>query len=516
MKQRVLAVNPWFPFPDFSHRTKYDSEAEVPLGLLSIVSFIEQQYPARFLDLGNPRKFGRDNWARMLAEVVRDFKPTIALVPGHYTIKYTATLQILAKLRELDPSLLLVTGGTHASALPVRMLDDSPALDVVVRYEGEWTARKIVESYDGTAESVSKIAGTVVRTKDGYVDNGMAPAGDLSQLPLINYSHIDMSELRMIPMVTSRGCPYKCKFCAEHSYFGSIRRYPVERTLEELRVLKQKHGVKGVGFEDSMFFMKSKYFNQLFDGLAGAQLGMHHYILARCDSITREGVRKLRDLKIAMMLGIESVSPKVLQTIDKRITADDAEAALALSREEGVWAGSFWIVGLPGSSAEEERLSRQFVKRILKQDIAGFFEVSQFVPYPGTETFDRYQEFGINVLSWDWERWGRWRTAPVIEYAHYPAREIARDYQRLLQTIYLNGGLTLQMQDTLLNKAFYKAGDLRRRLRNRAQRYFHSSPRPNVELHKDRYVGMEHTEIGRSAAATDTLAARPNARSAQL
>ncbi len=442
---RVLAINPFFPGISSSrvlNRLKkiQGDVNDIPIGLLSILSVLEHhEYPVLMLDLNSSRKIHK--WMDAVREAIKDFKPTIVLIPGYYTVKYPITLEIASFVKTLDSTLLVVTGGAHVSAVKKGVFNDTKDIDVVVLYEGEWSVKNLVDAYDGSLLSIKEVAGTIVRLDQEIVTTPSQPPGNLDELPPMNYGLLSRVP-SFVPIITQRGCPFRCKFCAEFGFFGDkVKHFPIERTMREIRTLVDQYGVKVVGFEDSMFNFKAKYFHDFFEAYEKERFNLNGYLLARADSVSSEGLPLVKRLDLSVWIGVESASPVVLKTIDKRISFDRAEESLALLSDGGIRCHSFWIIGLPGSNIHEEKISMNAAVSLARSGRCKSFEVATFVPYPGTETYERRDELGIEVLDWRWERWGRWGgVRPISQLKEFNRHEIRKTFSRFCVSVLGAGG----------------------------------------------------------------------------
>jgi radical SAM superfamily enzyme YgiQ (UPF0313 family) len=231
-----------------------------------------------------------------------------------------------------------------------------------------------------------------------------------------------------VTLVASRGCVYKCSYCVESRFWGQkVRMTPLDRIVEEARILTERYNNPPVGFEDSMFNMRPAHFFELCTRLKGIRLDPGFYILARVDSVTDEGFRAMRDAGMNnIIFGIESASPKVLANMNKKITYEQAEDACRRGANAGLKIGSFWIMGHPGDSVEEAEKTLNAINRLYSLGYNQGSEIAMFIPYPGTIIFENPDLYGLDILTYDWERWGRFNTEPVCQLKEFKKEDILK------------------------------------------------------------------------------------------
>ncbi len=417
-----------------THQERFTTIYDFPRGALSLGSFLEAGgcsavvVPLDYYIRPSKHQSFLDDQIRSVVEsAIQEHSPSLIGVSVPYTMLYPVSLKIIEYCKEVAPSVLTCLGGSHASHQDSQCFEDSPSVDVVVRGEGEWTllelAQKIIEGMD-----FGEVAGITFR-KDGQVrKNPPRPLGDINALAPLDYSLLPEEFVRnmAISVVASRGCAFKCTFCNESRFWGQKVRMPtISSIVEELKDLADNYGNYPVGLEDSMFNMRTSYFFDLCSSLSRLTLNPNFYILSRVDSVTPEGLAAMRNAGIRnLVLGIENASPKVLKAMDKRVTIEDAERVCLEATKQGIIVGAFWILGHPGDSPREAEITLEAIDRLYSKGILRTSEIALFVPYPGTTIFEQPEEYGLEILNYDWEKWGRFNTEPVCQLKDFPAEEI--------------------------------------------------------------------------------------------
>lgn len=418
-----------------THRERFTTTYDFPRGGLSLASFLEakgKRVAIIPLDYHIPRSNNEDeirsNLRSVVQAAVKEFNPALIGIGVPYTMLYPTALRIASFCKEIS-SATLCLGGPHVSYMDQQALTDSKDVDIVIRGEGEWSLLELLETVE-RGEDFSGVEGITVRKGDGFKANPQRPLGDMNELPILDYDLLPEGFVRnmAVSIVASRGCAFKCSYCNESKFWGQkVRMTPMDRVVEEVRILSERYNNPPVALEDSMFNMRSRYFYELCDKLKGIRLHPGFYILSRVDSVTDEGFVAMRAAGINnITLGIESASPKVLAAMNKRITMEQAEDACKRAAQAGLKVGTFWIIGHPGDSPRETEITLRIIDRFYSMNYIHFSEIALFVPYPGTTVFENPDAYGMEILTSDWERWGRFNTKPVCQLKDFKAEDILR------------------------------------------------------------------------------------------
>ncbi len=249
----------------------------------------------------------------------------------------------------------IVVGGPHASVSPQTI----PAcVDHVVIGEGEYALRDIV-------------AGVVKERIVQY-----PPIKDLDALPMPAWDYFaDMPydwggkwlpEGPVFTMNTSRGCPFDCTFCSVGSIWG--RRYicfSPERIVADIEHLIAKYGARGIYFREDNFTLNKKRLEAFCTLMLEKGIDIPWVCETRASSLDEETVDLMaRAGARGAYIGVESGSQRLLDFMHKDIKREDVHRAFRLCRERGINTAASMIVGVPGETEEDLRLSRELLEEI--------------------------------------------------------------------------------------------------------------------------------------------------------
>jgi len=380
---KILLVNPprkIFPCPE-----KF--QVELPLGLLYLAAVLEQaDYEVEILDAQldcqQPRHeedfliYGKP-WHEIESEI-RERKPDLVGITSHFSAEIENVLAIAQIVKKISPSLPTVIGGPHPSVQYSSFLKEESDVDVVVIGEGELTIIDLVKAYS-TGGDLSGVKGIAYR-KDGdiVVNPPREFIADLDVIPLPAYHLVDMERylhykgLRYdafrfsseVPMITSRGCPFNCVFCAIHALTGKKwRAHSAEYIINHIDVILQKYGVQHISFTDDNLILDIDRFDRILNGLQERKLKFSWDSRGiRADRLTLPLLQKMKDCGCTYLhIGIESGEQEVLDNvIDKHLRLQDVIKAADMCHKVGVGLFGFYIIGFPGERKENMQKTVDF------------------------------------------------------------------------------------------------------------------------------------------------------------
>jgi radical SAM superfamily enzyme YgiQ (UPF0313 family) len=328
-----------------------------------------------------------------------------------FSCDYSGAKEIAQKIRSQFPEMPLVFGGSHFSAIPLETMRDIPELDFGVIGEGELAlvelARKLEAGNTGPTE-LAKIDGLVFR-RNGNPELASpkfpapqelpsGPAWDLlepDRYPLAPNGIFSRST-HVAPLLTSRGCPFACNFCACHLLSGrKVRRRALEEVIAEMDLLANRYGIREFNIMDSSFINTGSFARQFCETLIDSDRGYYWNITSgvRLGGLTPDLVRLLeRAGCYSMAVGIESGSDSILKMMNKKLQVDTVRQQVGMiKRESNLRLTGFFIIGYP---TEDESDIEKTIRLALELplDRANFFN---FLPLPGTRIYSELVEQGV-------------------------------------------------------------------------------------------------------------------------
>lgn len=290
--------------------------------------------------------------------------------------------------------LAVVVAGHDAADDPETYL--RAGANVVLVGEGEITLGELLARLDdvraGNTTELLPIAGLALLHR-GFLrrTSGRKLLQDLDVLPLPAWELVDIERYRAfwrarhgyfsLNLVTTRGCPYLCNWCAKPVYGNTYHSRSPARVLDEMRFLRERYAPDHLWFCDDILGLKSKWLVAWSEGVANEGLATPFLCQTRADLMTDDNVAALKRAGAReVWLGAESGSQKILDGMSKGITVDQTRAAVGRLRRQGVNVGLFLQFGYVGEGWDEVQATRSLVRELLPDDIG----ISVSYPLPGT------------------------------------------------------------------------------------------------------------------------------------
>ncbi|MGC4063905.1 MAG: cobalamin-dependent protein [Polyangiaceae bacterium] len=401
MSAKVALVNPAFYDNDeFKNRfdrylewikggNLYVAPFEPPLGLAFLSAALREAGEAvEFLDMQG-ELMDTDTLKARLRASGAGLVGVTAMTPT-----LPQALRVAKVVREVLPAAKTVLGGVHPTLDPAGVLSD-PNVDYVLRGEGERSLVQLARALDGEGalEDVEGL-GWKIDGKPRFKERARAIA-DLDAIPLADYGAFPIERyvahnahlrgLRGISMVVSRGCPYQCTFCAVKETMGrKWRTTSVRRVVDQMIELRDRFGVEGIWFKDSIFNMRKDWISEFCEELVRRQVGLPWQALTRINLIDESQLAMMKEAGLVQLdLGIESGSPRVLARLKKGIGPEEIRKKVSLAKRY-VSVFGFFMIGIPGE--EESDIQQTF--ELAKELELDRWSWSIYSPLPGSTLYD--------------------------------------------------------------------------------------------------------------------------------
>lgn len=381
------------------------------LGLPSLAAVLEAAgLPVRVFDLYPPGPETDDPAAldRRLAAAIAQCRPALVGVTIH-TPAYTARVRLAHYLRQQLPGALLVAGGHHPTAEPVHLLRHSD-FDVCVVGEGEETLLELarravhdagVEGTDPTGglRAVRGVAykqdGQIVRTPPrppvAAVDTLPFPAHHL--LGLEYYAPHPLLGIRSQGILTYRGCPLACAYCL-NPLGRRVRQRDPAKVAEEMARVGRDFGVRGFNCYDNLFGLDRAHALAVCEEIGRRRLDVVWECWTAGDLVDAELARAMRAAGcVRVGFGAESGDDGVLARTRRGFTVHQHQAGIRALQAAGLRVAAYFMVGLPGESAETVNRTVAFAQGCGAAEVA----LGVYRPYPGTAIWRHPGTFGVRL-----------------------------------------------------------------------------------------------------------------------
>ena len=353
--------------------------SQAPYGLLSIASqAIEADHQVTVLNLST------FPWNEV--EYVTDRLQADLYGLSCHTANRRGVAMLAKWIRRRHPGAHIVVGGPHVTALPGEILNHHPAIDTVIIGEGESSFMELVRCIEegGTAGGVP---GTASRGAKGVaIAPPRPPIADLDSLA----SPADHFSLRTL--VTSRGCPGRCTFCASRlMWSGHLRFHSAAYVLDMVEKSVYRHGHRYLAFKDDTFTADRQRVITICEEISRRRIGCNWSCETRADRLDPELLAYLHRAGCRRIsIGVESASPQILKNIRKNVSLDKVLEATRAARNAGIEVRFYMMVGNRGETYHTFREGLDFIKLAEPNQ----FVFCQLHLYPGTEEFEIFQRNG--------------------------------------------------------------------------------------------------------------------------
>lgn len=439
---RVLLLQA--PVPGPHNRIVAKSSAIAPLGLGYLASVLLQDgFDVRISDMDV-----EDVDVAKLEEAVGTFTPAVVGL-ATTTLTFKSALRVAKVVRRCSPGCLVCMGGPHVSVEYQDALR-FPWVDVVVRGEGEASFLDLCRAVAEGRQTPLDVPGTAWRVGDRVVE--CRPRGRLRNLDSLPFPARHLMPLFSynIPgtIVTSRGCPFACGFCAGPTVLG--RTYTARsaaNVVREVQACVDLYGLTSFYFVDDTMTHDTKRLRAICEGLHGVTIpeSLGRDLKWTCES--RADIASpdlLREMQAAgcttIQFGMESGSQELLNQLGKRVTLKQVYDAVAWSREAGISPVLSMVFPHPEETSETLQETFDFIRRLYD---AGAEKVipSLLTLFPGTRFMEERERLGLTLLTDDTDEYNL--GTPMVVTRHMNFEEIVNGYSRLLRLTQSEGGIEI-------------------------------------------------------------------------
>lgn len=398
----------------------------VPLGLAYIAAVCEQnKYETKIFDFSASDNIEEDLEENSIyyglpkeeiRKQIEEYAPDIVGIQCMYTAYANDAYKVAEIVKEINSNTLVVMGGAHASSCPEAVLAN-PNVDIVVMGEGEDTFLEIVKRYENK-QGLTEIWGTAMRRNGRIVINPARPyIKDIDTipfparhlLPLKRYTEkFKNAPFNMRPstfVITSRGCPYNCRFCSIKSVWGRTWRYhSPKRVVDEIEQVKRDYAVSEIHFVDDNISTKVDRLIAICDELIKRKVNIKWTTPNGIAfwTLTEEALNKMKKSGCyRLTFGIETACNETREYIRKKhADLKMAREIIDYANKLGIWTVSTFILGFPNETRKDVEETIQFALKS-SLDFAFFFLP---MPFPNTDLTNDYINMGLlgNLKTEEW------------------------------------------------------------------------------------------------------------------
>ena len=422
---KITIINP----PQTNSKYKFIGVVAPSLGIAYMAAVLEENsFDVSVIDAS-----AMDMTWETLEEEIEENSPEIVAITA-LTPTIEQALKTAQLVKKVCPDTLVVMGGYHPTFNHQELLEND-FVDIVTIGEGEYTMLELAKTIrdDGDLAEVKGIAfdDLVTPPRPLITDLDSLPFPALHLLPMDHYRLLNM-KTNVATMITSRGCPMQCSFCASAALHGpKMRLRSPEKIVDEMEYLIKEYGVETIAFMDDTFTLYSKRVKQICAEIKKRNLDVFWGCTARVDTLSEEVLKEMREAGcITIFMGVESADQQVLDQVDKKTTVDKIKHAFEVSRKEKIRTIASVVLGMPGDTKESMGRTIKFVQE-LKPSYAIF---SLATPYPGTRFYQQMKEKNLIKVK-DWSKYTL--ISPIIDTMGCSLEELRKIQSNAFRKFYL-------------------------------------------------------------------------------
>lgn len=339
-------------------------------------------------------------------EIVKHQVPIVGI--SSFVANHGNGMRIAEFVKEKFKDVKVVMGGPQASFLCEEVLN-SGVVDVVSLFEGEETIPELVDAFIN-GKDIANVKGISYRKDGQIVKTEQRPL--ITDLDSLGHPAWDLYELSAYTnpgvILTGRGCPYHCIFCSAGAVAGGrYRMRSTKSVVDEIEYLYKNHDITDFFFADDTFTASADHCIDICHEIRRRGLKIHWEAEARANTVTDRVVAEMAKAGCRhVQIGAESGDDEVLKIIGKNVTTKTIENAVMTFLRHGITVVCSFILGNPTETVETMDKTIKFAIHI-KNLTEGFStcKFSYLTPLPGTPVYEKKEEWGIKLLSRNWDKY---------------------------------------------------------------------------------------------------------------
>ena len=374
----------------------------IPFGLVSLASFVEAfDCQIKGIEMNQPAEKVVARYLKTdpgLLKQVTDFAPDVIAI-STYASNIFNCLYWTTVIKEQLPETFIVLGGNHASYMAEEIMQKTPAVDAVIKFEGEIPFKMLTDKLKAKDSDYSEIPALTYRKDGRIIDNSNVELMEnLDDFPLIDRNYFSASDkdsdnLTHVDMITARGCTALCTFCNCNHYWNKTHRSrSVDSVIKELKELKSRLPLKTVRFRDETVTLRKKHCLELCEAICREDLNLKFQAHSRLDGLDEEVIASMAKAGFEQIfIGVESGSKAVLKRLRKGINLEKLPMVIGALHKYGIKFRLSFMSSTPGERFTETLQTVRLIKKLKLARDEYYIGVGIDI-YPGTEECSRFME----------------------------------------------------------------------------------------------------------------------------
>lgn len=354
------------------------------------------------------------DFSLQIGEKLKTFKPDIFGLKI-FSREHLFVDRIFKLVKHIEPAVITIGGGPHVSSMPEKCMHSYLHMDYALIGEAEKGFSILLNTLPEKNKDLFCVPGLVFRKNGKIVCNSPEYVKDLDSIPFPDWESINPrlaesiigSYAPSLPMISSRGCPYKCDFCASHSVSGKgVRVRSIENIFEEINYLHDKYRVEQISFIDDFFTANKKFLFEFLGNVKNLPFRLTWTTSCSLKLIDKETIKYMDDCGcVALSVGIESGSQRILDIMNKGLKVEEIAKKVKMIKKysKNISLTGYFIIGYPEEGIEDIEHTIKFASKLPLDQIS----VQTLKVYPATPVYIRLTKEGkISDRELDWNNLG--------------------------------------------------------------------------------------------------------------
>ena len=388
VKKILFIIPPTFDFVDFV--------ASSPTNVATIAAYLKNlDYDVKVIDAGVHKTKFED-----IIKITKDYKPDIVAIGCNFSTLHNPSRLLASMIKKEYKNVPILVGGNHATAVPEMVLKDS-SIDFVVIGEAEVVMPDLLEVIEKNND-LRQVKGLCINNNGHIIRTHPAEFfKNLDELPMPDYSLFDMSKYPIYNINSSRGCIFRCTYCASGViYKRKYRPRSAKSILNEIDYLIKNFGKKTFWFSDDLFGQDHRFVEELCNTLIDKKYNIQWSVVTRATTVPLDHLKLMKKAGCTgISVGVESGDDQMLKVMKKDTNSEAYRTSIP--KVKGIIrTRAFFLIGNIGEAKENVWNTFRLIKEI-KPDYGTFCPVT---PLPGTEIYNQLIIMGIinqDNLNWD-------------------------------------------------------------------------------------------------------------------
>ena len=424
--KNILLIN--LPISTWYKKFFTETNSMPPLGMLYVGTVLKNEgYNVKALDLA-VESFSVDE---LISIILKSQADIIGL--STYNEAWHSLIQLSKIIKKINNNIKIFAGGAFATFCYESILNESE-VDFVVTGEGEYATLELCNEISND-EKEYKAAGVIWKNSTGdiIVNEMNKRIKDLDSIPWPDRKLVDLSKYTLpYTISTARGCPGECIFCSSKAFWGKkVIMRSAKSVYDEMKYLHDTLNASIFYIADDTFTASKKRIFEFCKLLEDTDVNYTWGCESRADIVDEELIATINKAGCTkIQFGLERADNNILKGLKKKVTIEQIENAIKLAYKYHMHITASFIIGHAEDTKETIEKTLNFAEFIQKEygvNVVGSINT----PFPGTEQYNKCEEYGIEILTDDWNNF-RLNNA-IINTKNITANELRYYYNKVLE-----------------------------------------------------------------------------------